>query len=279
MVLLWSANYVVGKQVLKQIPPLLVVGLRTTLAGLAMIPVYQAWARRNGPGTWSGRDVWLMILLGLTGVGFNQLFFVLALSRTSVSHASLIMGLIPVLVLIIAALSGLERMSMGRLAGMLIALTGVGILQAGNPPGRGYNWTGDLFAFLAALTFAIYTVKGKAEIHRLGGVTMNTFAYVVSAIALLPLTVTASAGFDFGSVTAGGWVGLLYMAFFPSVVCYLIYYYALNWIPASRVSALSYFQPVLATLMAIPVLGEYPSGGLLIGGAVVLTGVIMAERL
>jgi drug/metabolite transporter (DMT)-like permease len=68
------------------------------------------------------------------------------------------------------------------------------------------------------------------------------------------------------------------MAVFPSVVCYSIYYYALTYVPASRVSAFSYLQPLLAILMAIPLLGEQPTRSLMAGGALVLTGVFLAER-
>ena len=279
MVLLWSANYAVGKYVLREIPPLLTVGLRTTIAAFAMLGVYWAWVQKNGRYTWGRRDVPLLIALGLTGVGINQLCFVMGLSRTSVAHAAVLMGLIPVLVLVLATLSGVERMSMGRLAGMLIALGGVAILQTSNPPGRDYSWTGDVFMFFAALTFAIYTVRGKTEVGRLGGVTMNAFAYIVSALFLIPVTLAAASGFNFAGVSTSTWIGLLYMSFFPSVLCYLIYYYALAYIPASRVSALAYFQPLLAMLIAIPTVGEYPTASLVAGGAVVLTGVCMAERL
>ena len=51
-------------------------------------------------------------------------------------------------------------------------------------------------------------------------------------------------------VSAAAWLSMLYMALFPSVLAYLIYYYALAHIPASRVSAFSYLQPVFATAMA-----------------------------
>jgi drug/metabolite transporter (DMT)-like permease len=68
------------------------------------------------------------------------------------------------------------------------------------------------------------------------------------------------------------------MALFPSLVCYLIYYYALKFIAASRVSAFSYLQPLLATVMAVMVLGEEVTGGLAAGGALILSGVFVAER-
>jgi drug/metabolite transporter (DMT)-like permease len=74
------------------------------------------------------------------------------------------------------------------------------------------------------------------------------------------------------------WVSLAYMAFIPSVLCYLIYYYALARIPASKLAAFTYLQPLLAMLMAIPALGEHPTQALMAGAALVLTGVFVAER-
>ena len=68
------------------------------------------------------------------------------------------------------------------------------------------------------------------------------------------------------------------MAVFPSVVCYSIYYYALTHVPASRVAAFSYLQPLLATIMAILLLGENTTAGLMSGGALVLLGVFIAEK-
>jgi drug/metabolite transporter (DMT)-like permease len=95
---------------------------------------------------------------------------------------------------------------------------------------------------------------------------------------MLPVTIWYGSSFDFSRITWKVWTGLAYMALFPAVICYLIYYYALTWIPASRVSAFAYLQPLIAVLIAIPVLGEYPTRSLLAGGTLVLAGVFVAER-
>ena len=47
MVILWSANYIIGKFALRELPPLLVVGLRMIVSGLTMIPIYAAWRRKT----------------------------------------------------------------------------------------------------------------------------------------------------------------------------------------------------------------------------------------
>jgi drug/metabolite transporter (DMT)-like permease len=142
----------------------------------------------------------------------------------------------------------------------------------------GATLLGDLLVYCASFTFALYTVRGKRESSRLGGVVVNTFAYVGTAVAMLPITIGYSVGFTYSNVTWVAWASLLYMAVFPSVICYSIYYYALTYVPASRVSAFSYLQPLLATVMAIPLLGEHPTKSLIMGGGLVLTGVFLAER-
>jgi drug/metabolite transporter (DMT)-like permease len=79
-------------------------------------------------------------------------------------------------------------------------------------------------------------------------------------------------------VSSAAWGSLVYMALFPSVICYLIYYYALSRISASRVTAFIYLEPVLATLMAVAFLGERVSAQLVAGGTVIFAGVYLTER-
>jgi drug/metabolite transporter (DMT)-like permease len=278
MTTMWSSNYIVAKYALREFPPLLASGLRMVVAGLIMIFVY-GWhhSNRNIP-PWTRRDVGLLAFLGTIGVGLNQLFFVTGISMTTVSHAAIMIGLTPVTVLLLAALMGLESLSLLRLLGMITAFGGVAVLRLSSSKSDGATLAGDLLVFLASFTFAVFTVRGKRETKRLGGVVVNTFAYVGTAVAMLPITLGYSLEFDYSRVTWIAWMSLVYMAVFPSVVCYSIYYYALTHVPASRVSAFSYLQPLLATLMAIPLLGEHPTKSLVTGGALVLVGVFLAER-
>lgn len=278
MIILWSANFVIGKYALREIPAMLVVGFRMLVSGLAMIPIYIRYTRRTGSRGWTASDVPLLISLGVLGIGLNQLFFVAGLARTTVAHAAIMIGLTPMLVLVLASAIGLERMNAPRMAGMAIALGGVAVLQVFPSPGRSGTVLGDVLVFVGALTFAVFTVRGKATVGRLGGVVVNTFAYIGTGAAMLPVIVWLSREFSYAEVSVVAWASVIYMALFPSVIAYLIYYYALERIPASRLSAFSYLQPLFATLMAIPTLGEYPTRSLLIGGVLVVCGVFVAER-
>jgi drug/metabolite transporter (DMT)-like permease len=75
-----------------------------------------------------------------------------------------------------------------------------------------------------------------------------------------------------------GWPAVLYMALLASVVAYQIYYWALRHLSPSRLAAFTYFQPRLATLLGIVALGEPVTKNLLLGGALILLGVYLAER-
>jgi drug/metabolite transporter (DMT)-like permease len=278
MTLLWAVNFVVAKYVVRQVPALMIAGLRTGIAGLLILPIY-FWERRtNGAAIWTRSDVPMLIFLGMFGVTLNQIFFVTGIGRTSVAHAAIMIGMTPILVLVIASAIGQESISVTKLIGMLLALIGVATLQFSPSKGSGTTIAGDVLIFFAALTFSLFTVMGKRVANNFGSITINTFAYAGGGAMLLPVVLWQASGFPLREVPWTAWASIAYMAAFPSVLCYLIYYYALTHISASRVSAFSYLQPLLATVLAIPFLGENPTTSLMMGGGLVLAGVVVAER-
>src|SRR5262249_53794784 len=109
MQLFWSANFLIGKIALRHFPAPLVAGLRITIAAAAILPFY--WWKVHGRGHWTRRDLPTLLMLGLIGVTINQFFFTLGLSKTSVAHSALIIGMTPISVLLIGAARGLERIT------------------------------------------------------------------------------------------------------------------------------------------------------------------------
>ena len=278
MLLLWAANFVVAKIALRDFPPMLAAGLRLVLAGLLILPVY-AWDGRRRAHRWQWGDLPRLLLLGGFGIAGNQVLFLIGLERTTAAHAALMFGLTPILVLLIAVAIRQERLTFRKLAGMLVALAGVLALQtSGSAADSASTLYGDLLVLAGVSAFALFTVFGKPATAIHGAITVNSVGYVSGGLVLAPVVWWWGAGFAFSEVSATGWASLLYMALFPSVVCYLIYYYALTYLAASRLATLAYIQPVLATMIAIPVLGENVTYSLVFGGLLVLGGVYITER-
>jgi drug/metabolite transporter (DMT)-like permease len=278
MLLFWSLNFTIGKVALREFPSMLLVGIRTSIAGAFILPIY-FWQNRGKRDEWKATgDFWWLLALGIFGVILNQLFYVVGLSLTSVVHAAIIVTLTPITVLIFAALLKQENVTLFKVVGMTIAASGVLLIQFSKDQASGATPLGDCFAFLSVLGFAMFTVKSKQFTQRHSGLTAMTIAYVGGAIALAPVTIWMGSHFDLSRVSAAAWLSVIYMALFSAVIAYLIYYYALTYLPASRVSAVSYLQPVVATLFAVGFLGERISTVLIIGGILVLTGVVVTER-
>lgn len=278
MVVSWTINLPVGKVALLSFPPLLLISLRTTLAALFILPVYFAANPSSRRIAWS--DVPGLILVCLVGQIGNQVLFVIGLSHTSVSHTAFIFSLVPILVLLLAAWAGQEHVTRGKLLGMLISATGVVLLSFDKANGSGPTFFGDAVNFASSCLFSFFTVMSKRYRTRYGPVTVSTFSYVSGTLALLPVVLyfVTTGGFQFEAVTSTGWTALLYMAVFPAVIGYIIYYYALGFIAASRLSAFNYLQPPMATMLGVLYLGEPLTSLLLLGGTLILVGVAVIER-
>lgn len=278
MVVSWTINLPVGKVALLSFPPLLLISLRTTLAALFILPVY--FAANPSSRRIALSDVPGLILICLVGQIGNQVLFVIGLSHTSVSHTAFIFSLVPILVLLLAAWAGQEHVTGGKLVGMLISATGVVLLSFDKANGSGPTFFGDAVNFASSCLFSFFTVMSKQYRTRYGPVTVSTFSYVSGAVVLLPVVLyfVMARGFRFGEVTPTGWTALLYMAVFPAVIGYIIYYYALGFIAASRLSAFNYLQPPFATVLGVLFLGEPLTTLLLLAGTLILVGVAVTER-
>jgi drug/metabolite transporter (DMT)-like permease len=277
MLLFWSLNYIIGKVALREFPAVLLTCIRTTFAGAFILPIY-LWRERGKHRAWTGRELGGLLMLGIFGVVANQFFFVVGLASTSVVHASIVVTLMPILVLLLAAFLGQERITARKVLGMVIAATGVGVLQLEKGGGSGATLLGDFIVFLSDVSLAIFTVRSKQLMKRYGSLTINSVAYIGGALAMAPFTVWLGWRYGLARASAGAWWSVAYMALFSSVLAYLIYNYALTYMPASRASAASYLQPLGATLLAVVLLGESLTTALAIGGILVLTGVFVTER-
>lgn len=273
MVVLWSFNPVVAKIALRHLPAALLVALRTTIAGLIVLPwLYRSWHLI------AGRHWLKLVLLGAGLQVGNQIVYVTALSRTSVAHAAFIYSAVPVIILLLAALRGLERITAQKIMGMSVCFAGA-LWLASDRSGSGQpSLEGDVMLVFAGLLFASFTVFGKEARERYGAVVLNSLAYASGALLLQPIIWITYSDVSLTSIPMEAWLAVSYMAIFPSVIGYLIYYWALGHIPASKIAGVQYLQPLTATSLGWLLLGESVTLNLALAGAVILGGVYLTER-
>ena len=277
VVVVWSINYIVGKIALAHIDPLTLAVFRCELVALLLLVIYGAQPRRTRPRR---RDFWTFLWLGFFGYIVNQCCFVIGLGHTSSEHSVVIIASGPILILVLASILRLEKLTAAKVLGMVTGFAGVILLELEHGwPAHSPLLVGDLITLLGILGFSVYTVLGKRVAGTYDTVAMNTFNAVIAAVLVLPVALRQGMHLDWNSVGWVGWAGLFYMAALSAVVGYLLYYWLLGHIEASRVVVVNYLQPVVVVLLSIPLLGERPTGRLLVSAALVLLGVYLAERI
>jgi drug/metabolite transporter (DMT)-like permease len=276
MLVLWSGNYVAGKIALRTLDPITLVCLRLQLAAFLMLAIYFT-RRERQPLKLS--DSWPFLYLGFFGVVVNQGLFTVGLNYTTSDHSAVLIAIGPIIILLLARALKLEALTVAKVVGMAISFVGVYLLETEQgSPAHSPLLMGDIITFGGVIGFSIYAVLGKRVAGQYDPIAMNTFNCVAAALLLLPVTIRQVIHLDWHSVGLSGWLGMTYMAVGSSVAAYTIFYWVLRYMTASRVGAVSYFQPVIVILLSMAFLGERPSRMLLEGTVLVLLGVFLAER-
>ena len=290
LIVVWAVNFIAGKIGLRSLPVLTLASFRVVLAGAVMVPTYlvcsrmsafaeAADARRRG---FTLRDLWTFLYLGFFGVTINQLCFTIGLRYTSVSHASVIVGMGPIYTLVLAVLLQLESATWRKATGMAIALAGILVmaseqgLSAHSP-----SLLGDAIVMTGSIGFAMYVVLGKRVAGRYDTLTMTAFNHFAGALIVLPLAIRQAKALgpaeNWRAVPWTGWAALFYMAIFSSAMAYVFYFWLLRYLEASQLSAFSYLLPMLATILGILWLGERSSWFQLFGSVLALGGLYWIE--
>ena len=290
VILIWTINFIAAKIGLRSLPALTLATFRVVVAGFVMIPCYLICSRlpafseaaRKTRGALRLRDIWTFIYMGFFGVTVNQVCFTAGLRYTSVSHASVIVGMGPIYTLVFAVLFKLEAASWRKAMGMAIAFAGIAVMASENGlSAHSPSLLGDIITMTGSLGFAIYMVLGKRFSERYDPLTLSAFSHFTGALIVLPVAIHQA--FALGSaeqwreVPWTGWAAILYMAIFSSAIAYVFYFWLLRYLEASQLSAFTYLLPVLASILGILALGEKGSWTEILGGALALGGVYWTE--
>ncbi len=272
----WAGNIIAGKFVLRSMGPLALAQLRA--AGGASVFVCLFFARRHRPTLRLSWREWRMLALtALFGISLNQLCFIGGIDRTSAAHAALIIGLGPVMVLVMAVALRLEALTGLKVAGTMIAFSGVAVLTTGKAS-SGATLRGDLITLVGTLVFAVYTILMKEVAGRYDAITLNALVFSLGAAFMAPVALHELLKVHWSSLPATAWWGAGYLVFMGTALSYIIYAKVLQELSAARVAAYAYLQAMIAVTLGIWLLAEKLDWRVLAGGTSILLGVYLTER-
>jgi drug/metabolite transporter (DMT)-like permease len=291
MTVIWGSNYPIMKSAVAEIDPLAFNALRLSEASMVMLAVMafvRRRARTSAPAADDRHDLasifftpakvtrsdWFRLgALGLVGHCLYQYCFISGLARTSVANSSLIIAMTPVIVALITAAGGHDRVRPLHWAGTLLSLAGIYFVVGHGARLSGDSLAGDALVVVAVVCWATYTVASRALMVRHSPVGVTGISMTVGTLLFVPLAWGPLAQLNWSAVTTGTWIALIYSGVFSICVAYTIWYAAVREIGSARTSVYSNLVPIVAMVTAVLWLGE-PLSPTKVGGATaVLVGV------
>ena len=225
----------------------------------------------------------LMLLSGLF-LALHFATWIMSLFYTSIAESLVLVDSSPIIVLIIGFIFLKERINKLQIAGIIISLVGGIIIAFGSfqPISNEINPIfGNFLAFLGAITVAGYIIIGRImrQTHNLSIFVYTAFVYAFSALFLFFIALIFETQELITSLTFNlkmeAYVYFILLAVVSTLLGHSLYNYALKEIKAALVSIVTLGEPIIASILAILILFEYPSTLTLIGGGIVISGVVL----
>lgn len=284
MTLIWGTNYSIVKNAFAELDAQAFNAVRMVIASavfLIIIVVARRMARPSDifatPDPMTRRD-WLgLIALGVVGHFFYQYFFIGGLARTTVANSSLMLAATPVVIALLSAALGQERISGLHWLGAALSIAGIYTVIGQGMTLGGSTLTGDLMMLTGVVCWAIYTLGAKQLMIRHSPVGVTGLSMAIGTLIYVPVMSRNLANTDWSRVSTGTWVALVYSALFALCVAYTIWYMAVKAIGSARTSVYSNLVPIVAMLTAVVTLGERLTTAKMFGAAAVLVGVALTR--
>jgi drug/metabolite transporter (DMT)-like permease len=277
VMVVWGATPILTRLALEDMEPLLVATLRTVVAGVLAVPLI-AMARLPAPRSPVTRK--LLAVSGLAGFVVFPVVYTVGQERTSGLHGVMILAALPVFTGLYASAVARRRPARHWIAGSAVALVGEVVLIAGRGDGEGdATVAGDLIVLAAALVVSAGYVAGALLPPR--GVPSSAATYwgvLLGAVVLSPLLIGVLGADGLPEAGATAWGAVLFLAIVTSIVGYIGWYWALDRGGIQRIATLQFLQPVSGFALAAVVLGDRVTLPIAAGSALVVAGVVVAQR-
>lgn len=207
---------------------------------------------------------------------FDFAFWNSSLKYTTAANATLLGNTSPLWVALFALFFFREKLRGIFWMGLALALAGAALVMGSDFLTHPTLGIGDLMASTAAIFYASYqltTQRGRRHIDPfrymwLVGVSATLGMFIINIVL----------GYSFTGYSTQTWIIFFVTAIISQMIGYLAITYALGHLPASIVSPTLIGQPILTTILAIPLLGEIPNAIQWIGGAIALAGIYIVNQ-
>jgi len=283
---LWGTGFYFGRLALNEMSVEHMVLYRFLFASLGMLP-----AALFNRVRFSRYEMRTLLLAATFGIPIQFLIQFKGLDMTTVSHASLMVGAMPVLLAVAAALFAGESLDWSGWLALCGSTVGVALVVLGGSHGaatRGRpSLVGDMLVIGSDITALAWILLSKKVMKTHSPVVVSAYTILLGAGMLIaivlgpqmlsPLIHRNVTPLPFARVSATAWIALAISGLLCTATTTFLWNWGIHHVPASRAGVFLNIEPVLGSVLGVELLGErlgpyaWLGGGLILAAAVTLT--------
>ena len=280
----WGTGFFFGRIALNEMSVPWMVLYRFLFASLVMLPVALAHRVRL-----SRRETLLLLISAFFGVPVQFLIQFKGLDLTTVSHASLMVGTMPVLLGVAAVLFAGERLEPLGWAALFASTAGASLIVLGSHHAQrragGPSLAGDLLVVLSLITALVWVLLSKRLLLTRSAPVVSAYTILAGTAMLAawvlgrwlfanPILARSAAPPPFAHVSLAAWGALAAGGIACTAATTFLWNWGIHRVPASRAGVLLNIEPLLGSYLGVRLLGEHLGPFAWLGGALILGAAI-----
>jgi drug/metabolite transporter (DMT)-like permease len=271
---LWGGSFFFNGLALRGFPPLTLVLLRVSLAALILLPLLRVY-RIGFPTGLAGWAPFFAVAL------FNNVlpFSLIVVGQTFItsSLASILNATTPLFTVIVMAMSGEERFSPQRVAGVTIGLVGVIILRGGFGLDLVGQGTGIALCLAAALSYGVAAFLARRHLAKSPPLATATFQLMASTAMMAVIAGVVDRPWQLPLPGPTTWFAILGLAALSTALAYIVFFQILRRSGATNVMLVTLLIPLSAILLGALLLGETVSAREIIGACIIGSALLVMD--
>lgn len=275
---IWGVNFIATKFTLQEFPPMTLAFLRFFLALILLSPFLLTEKRKIIKS-----DLPVLIGIGLLMITLNIGFFYEGLKRTTVTTASMLTLIVPILSVLGGWWFLKEKVFVVNLAGIILGFIGT-ILIIGLPfiilgiQPTTDTMLGNFLIILASICWVAGAILSKGILQKYSTLTLTAVIFAVGMITFIvpALNEYIQNPVWYQKVTILGILGLGFITIASSICAYFLFEWGLSKLGVIKADLFQYLEPLVATTLGVLILGEQLRFSFIIGGVLIALGVYWA---
>ena len=278
--LFWSGNFIVGKAASTyDIPPFSLNFYRWLFAGLILLPF--TFKEILNKKSYIFNNIGFFIILGITSITIFNSTVYYSLYYMQVISGVLMISTIPVWIMFISSILGIEKTNKFQIFGVILSLLGVLFIITKSDMNIIKNLAfnrGDLIMTIGMFAWALYSDIKKKKSYEISQITLLEVVIITGLIFLIPIYILEM---NFGNQIVLGKpfiLTLTYVVLFPGLASFFFWIKGIAIIGANRAGVFLHLMPVFGSIMAIILFDEKFMFYHLLGAIFIIGGITLSNK-